>query len=890
MKLAKRTAILMLAALTFLSCTAGAAASDVYQAGSAALGTNAAASDGGVWFRQPYGFFSIADVNLSGVKSVKITAKNNMSGTGDGEHVIIRIDGEKGEVIGSVNIDRHCPDNEEVFSGALTKSVSGVHTVYLQSMIANSNERRVTVYKVEFSKDAHKEVKYTPVPDSAIRNVHASTWALTDDLGRRAATYEETGPIREGKKVGMFYWTWHHDFETTEPFNNSEFAKEHPEVKHDYYSSLWPTSLTTYFWNEPLFGYYGGTDYWVYRKHAEMLAAAGVDALFFDTTNGRWSWRRQYQVLFSALHDAMADGVAAPKVCFMTNFSPTNAEIKENVKRIYYGAYKEGKWSDLWFYWDGKPLILAYTNMLTPVEGDEYDAALMQEIKNFFTFRGPQPSYTAGQAMDNQWGWLEIYPQNGYTKKADGTYEEATVGVAANHSYIKNSLTAMNDEYAMGRSYTSVLGQDKTPGAYKYGYFFTEQLNRALEIDPELMFIDGWNEWIAGRNAQWCGVANAFPDTYDNEGSRDIEPTKGDMKDNYYALLVDAVRKFKGTEKREAAGDEKTIDINDFSDWYSVTPTFYGYRGKYDRNYMGYGKVMYENYTARNNVTESKVSRDGENLYFYAKTSENITAPEGGKWMKIYIDSDRNRATGWEGYDYVINTPAPGDVSRLNQDGTAEKIGISEYNVSGDKLAVKVKRELLGVKGTVDMEFKWVDNAEGDILNWYSDGLAAPLGRFNFVYSEKEELYLTEEERTALAGTAAVSVGRNAGYISGRKVYVYDADSSVTTKKVNGIIYVTADFAAEALNMRAVYELGKNMLKLKGEKLFYTVLGTNEARFGGELTTLSNAVISENGKIYVPVTLFSDIFGYEVKTDNAAAVFGEKVTDSALAAAKNLAF
>ncbi len=888
MKPVKKFLVMILAATLLTPCITAMAAG-VYGAEMANLGENSASADGGAWYRQPYGFFSIDDVDLSGVRSVKITAKNNMTSGNDGERVILRLDSEKGEVIGYVNIDRHCTKAEEVFSGALTKSVSGTHTVYFQSSIANNNYRAMTIYKVEFSKSVYKEEKYTPVPDSTIRNVHETTWALTDDLGRRVATYEETGPVREGKKIGMFYWTWHHDFETSKPFNNSEFAKEHPEAKHDYYNSLWPTTATKYCWNEPLFGYYSGIDYWVYRKHAEMLASAGVDAIFFDTTNNRSTWRRQYQVLFSALHDSRADGVNAPKVCFITNFSPTNEDAKENIKRIYLGAYKEGKWSDLWFYWEGKPLILAYTNMLTPIIGDTEDEALMNEIKNFFTFRGPQPSYTTGQVMENQWGWLEIYPQNGYTKKADGTYEEVTVGVAANHSYIKHGLTAMNDEYVMGRSYTSVLGQDKTPGAYKYGYFFTEQLNRALEIDPELMFIDGWNEWCAGRYSQWGGVANAFPDTYDDEGSRDMEPTKGDMKDNYFALLVDAVRKFKGTEKREAAGEEKTIDITDFSGWSTVTPTFYSYKGKYDRNCIGYG-TTYENHTARNNVTESKVSRDGENLYFYASASENITAPDGGKWMKIYIDSDRNRATGWEGYDYVINTPAPGDVSRLLSDGTAEAIGRAEYNVSGSFLAVKVKRELLGIGSTVDMEFKWVDNAEGDILNWYSDGSVAPLGRFNFVYSEKEEIYLSDEVRAALSGTAAVSADKNSGYISGRKIYVCDSDSSVTTKEIGGVIYVTTDFAEEMLGVRAVYEPGRNMLKLKGEKLFYTVLGTNGAHFGGEEKTLTNAVTSLGGRVYIPVTLFSDIYGYNVKTDGGVAVFGQNVSDGALKTAKGLAF
>ena len=197
--------LVMILAATLLTPCITAMAAGVYGAEMANLGENSASADGGAWYRQPYGFFSIDDVDLSGVRSVKITAKNNMTSGNDGERVILRLDSEKGEVIGYVNIDRHCTKAEEVFSGALTKSVSGTHTVYFQSSIANNNYRAMTIYKVEFSKSVYKEEKYTPVPDSTIRNVHETTWALTDDLGRRVATYEETGPVREGKKVGMFY-------------------------------------------------------------------------------------------------------------------------------------------------------------------------------------------------------------------------------------------------------------------------------------------------------------------------------------------------------------------------------------------------------------------------------------------------------------------------------------------------------------------------------------------------------------------------------------------------------------------------------------------------------------------------------------------------------------
>lgn len=841
---------------------------------------------------RPYSYAEFADTDLSGINSIKITATNDMSGGCDGERILVRLDSVKGDVIGYVDLDVHSPNEAMDFYGSI-KQTSGRHDLYFQSTMAHINEYvAVKIENIELLKDKYTKEKYVPVPDSSIRDYHESTWALTDDLGRKAANYEETGPVREDKKVGMFYWTWHSSFETAKPFNNSEFAKEHPEVKHDYYSSLWPTESTSYRWNESIFGYYSGIDYWVYRRHAEMLAAAGVDAIFFDATNGSSSWRREYEVLFQALHDARSTGIDAPKVCFMTSFFPeTYANyIKEIMKRIYIGAYEDGKWSDLWFYWDGKPLVLAYPEALTPLEGDEYDAELMETIKNFFTFRLPQASYTSGQVKDNQWGWLEIYPQNGYTKKADGTYEEATVGVAANHSYVTNSITAMNSETVMGRSYTTVLGQDKSAGAYRYGYFFTEQLERALEIDPELMFIDGWNEWSAGRNKTWGGVSNAFPDTYDNEGSRDMEPTKGDMKDDYYSLLVDAVRKFKGTEKRETAGEEKTVDIANFSDWNGVTPVYSGYGADYDRNYIGFGGVTYENYTSRNAVVESKVSRDSENLYFMARCRESITEPIGDKWMKLYIDTDRNHATGWEGYDFVLNYPEPGAVSALKADGTAEKIGTAEYNKSGSMLAVKVKRELLNVTGTVDIEFKWVDNVDGDIMNYYSDGSVTPIGRFNFVYSEKEEVYLGDSERAVLEGTAAVRADKNVGYVSGKKVSICDADTSVAVKNIDGVIYVTGEFAAEALGVRFIYEPEKNMAKLRGEKDIYTVLGTKEARSDGYLKTLTDTVREDGGRIYIPVSLFSDLYGYEVKVNGDIALFGAEVSDEAASLAESLAF
>ncbi len=66
-----------------------------------------------------------------------------------------------------------------------------------------------------------------------------------------------------------------------------------------------------------------------------------------------------------------------------------------------------------------------------------------------------------------------------------------------------------------------------------------------------VVFVTGWNEWHAWRQpTPWGGpnslVNNALVDQFDNEFSRDLEPTKGELKDHYYYLFVNYVRRYKG--------------------------------------------------------------------------------------------------------------------------------------------------------------------------------------------------------------------------------------------------------------------------------------------------------------------------------------------------------
>ena len=39
-----------------------------------------------------------------------------------------------------------------------------------------------------------------------------------------------------------------------------------------------------------------------------------------------------------------------------------------------------------------------------------------------------------------------------------------------------------------------------------YGFYFNERWNEALSVDPDFIYINDWNEWIAGQfpTSGWC--------------------------------------------------------------------------------------------------------------------------------------------------------------------------------------------------------------------------------------------------------------------------------------------------------------------------------------------------------------------------------------------------
>ena len=627
-----------------------------------------------------------------------------------------------------------------------------------------------------------------------------TTWTAVDELGR--SVLDANNPAsRENRDVLMFYWTWHETRHVDQTVNGSGVAGitdntvvlelSNGAAASNPYHPYWASSQVC-FWGRPLFDYYRTTDPWVLRKHAEMLADAGVDAVVFDCSNANFLWWDSTMALLQTWNQARLDGVKVPKIAFLLNFIVCDY-TREDLYKLYDDLYHPGYYEDLWYKVDGKPLIMGFPESL------DLSVAKDRNIKAFFTFRHPQADYVngdVGSSSNPYWGWLETNEQHLFNG------EQMTVGVSQNATdAVRGHCYAFNAPGSYGRSHTRANGNSLLSGglstgiataSFIQGYNFQEQWDTALQADPKYVFVTGWNEWVAGKMVAfpvnlngtaptyydapsgqtytytpygtWNGVAGppAFADQYDSERSRDIEPTHfwGDYGDVYYYQLAKNIRQYKGVAAYPNVSRKETKTIGQFSGWNKVSPDFKHYRGNVGhRNHPDHshsGATFTDN-TGRNDFVDARVTRDNRYIYFYVETDQAITSRTDPRWMRLFINIDHDATTGWKGYDFCLNYRNPlndntGYVSScVNNSWNWTDAGTFDYAVSGNKMELRVSRELLGVaSGSLDFEFKWSDNMQlydsnynvsnSYVTAWVIDflvsGDCAPGGRFNFHYKE----------------------------------------------------------------------------------------------------------------------------------------------------------
>ncbi|MGQ9648812.1 MAG: hypothetical protein ACUVXJ_01730 [Phycisphaerae bacterium] len=239
-----------------------------------------------------------------------------------------------------------------------------------------------------------------------------------------------------------------------------------------------------------------------------MLSDALVDVVVFDVSNQE-TYPRIYRKLCEVWMQVRRDGGRTPQIAFFAPFG----DDRRVLARLYDDLYKKGEYAELWFRWKDKALILARKESAPP------------EMQETFTFRPHGPDYFSGPTGPNQWQWLQIYPQQPYYSDTNKV-EQVSVSVAQNAN--GKRLCAFSEANTYGRSWHDGA-KDERPDAVLHGLNFAVQWKRALELDPEFIFITGWNEWVAMRLPEFNGVREPvmFVDQFTEEYSRDVELMKG---------------------------------------------------------------------------------------------------------------------------------------------------------------------------------------------------------------------------------------------------------------------------------------------------------------------------------------------------------------------------
>jgi hypothetical protein len=559
-------------------------------------------------------------------------------------------------------------------------------------------------------------VSFCAIPWSEEKDLFPDTWVATDALGRKTPTSEEAGPPKQDKRrtVGIFYVTWHIlDLGKSPPpytADVTQILKLDPKARLDTNHPLWERrKYSSYHWGEPELGYFLSQDPYVIRRDLSMLTDALVDVLILDVTNAVCYWD-EWEALFRTMEQMREEGNRVPRFCFWAFNGPCITVVEQIFDRIY----APGKYRDLWFYWDEKPLLLyndrpdrdangtgirhpnprfdaaARTDPTHPHYGDpryteEFLSDYSPEIKQFFTLRmmwwgyyqwgekravGSEDYWSFGYDLGDE-RVRRLRPEERVSKHL-GRHEQYAVTPAQHASTgigkswtLRDGEPALNEYDLPSEGFVPWLGT-RVADPQGYGAYFQERWDEALQADPDFLYLNDWNEWTAGkydapaeRPIHFLGRDNSFffVDQYNAEFNRTIQPMKGGYTDNYYMQMVQNIRRYKGVRPiPRQRGFSRIVIDGSFSDWEKISPEFRDTVGDTaHRDFPGYGGLHYTDTSGRNDIVACKVARDAETVYFYVETREALTPHTDPRWMLLFLDTDTNAQTGLHGYDFVIN-------------------------------------------------------------------------------------------------------------------------------------------------------------------------------------------------------------------------------------------
>jgi len=555
-----------------------------------------------------------------------------------------------------------------------------------------------------------------------------------DQFGRSFGTISG---YREGRTVGLFFWPWIGQPYASGIYDASKLIQlpDGKDVlfkigyvkKDEQGNELSPTGQAHY-WGEPLWGYYNSDDEWVIRKQMQMLTLAGVDFIFWDHTNAV-TYDNVVLKVAKVIQEMRDEGWAAPSMV-----SYTHSHSIATIRHIYESFYQNDEFPDVWFRIDGKPVVIGYDN----IADDLAEAAsrndtsykpepLSREILDYFHFW--KADWPCDETYPDGFTWVEWkYPQPYHEKS-----QMMNVTVAS-HPAVPMSFSLTHENWGnWGRGYDPETKKNISENAEK-GSFFQLQWDRAIEFDPPIISVGGWNEWIAYK--QPWGGEEMLCDATSMEYSRDIEPMKGGYEDAFFLQLISNIRRYKANNEKRLT-PPLSIDIKGPDSQWDKASFIQRHPDakQIARDAFGGAKtVRYTQAAPVNALTEVRVSYDSKNIYFLLKMQKEIT--EGVDRINIYVGTGEPSIKGWEGYEYVIGGTdgKKMKLAKLSSDRSETPAGKCRYILSGNTMQVEVPRAILNLDNAEGFYFKVSSDIDdpSDIMSTYTSGSAMPMGRLSY--------------------------------------------------------------------------------------------------------------------------------------------------------------
>ncbi len=297
--------------------------------------------------------------------------------------------------------------------------------------------------------------------------------------------------------------------------------------------STWFPPLTGEKWGTPVLGNYYSADETVLNQHAEWIAGAGVDFIVIDWTNGIdyvkgvQDGNHQYieaatDELFRVFRERVDAGLPTPKIVIASGIDTADkaqafvdGRVDRKVNQIWDDYYGNPEYADLIYHYNNKPLIMMYlaTSACVAKEGSQIYQDDRLTIRFFTGFLGEQNNLLKPGTRISKYGYWSWWERgnNAYAVKADGSAECITISAAwVGHN--PDEETALNNPNAAWLPENGAVGR-------RNGQTFREQWDMAIGLDPDIVIVQSWNEWIS-ETLPYKAAEELNP-----EYSNDIEPS-----------------------------------------------------------------------------------------------------------------------------------------------------------------------------------------------------------------------------------------------------------------------------------------------------------------------------------------------------------------------------